>query len=452
MTPSRTWRSLLAALLVLVLVAGACGRDEDEGGGGGGGGSDTTEGGGGGDGGDQSAGPATTDGCDGYEPAPGVTDSTITLGSSFPQSGLFAAFAEIAAGWQAQFDTINAAGGIGGRSIEVISKDDEYQPANTTRNYQSLVDEDGVFGLYSVVGTPNNLGIQPQQNAACVPNLFTATGSQLMSRPAESPWTIGIIPAYPVEMAAWVSYLEANLPEAKVAFLYQNDDFGKGYFDAFTQLIEGTGITMVADTTYDPSSSDVTSQLTSLADSGADALVLGTTALACPSALGALAEQSGWDPVTYISATCTSSTLVGLSPPGSADGVISAFYLKDPSDPQWASDPAMVEFQEKGKEAGLSDEQLANGIVGFGWTSGAVLAHVLETAPELTREAVMNTAYHIDGLEAGLLLPGITVTTDGVDDPYPIESMYIGTYNGEYWDLDDELLSFEGESSQFAPG
>jgi branched-chain amino acid transport system substrate-binding protein len=439
---------VLALVFAFVLVAGACGRDEE----GGSSDEDTPSGtsdDGDGDG-DAAEGPATTDACDSYEEAPGITDDSITLGSSFPQSGLFAAFAEIAAGWQAQFDTINEAGGINGRQIEVISQDDEYQPANTTRNVQGLIEEDGVFGLYSVVGTPNNLAIQPEQNANCVPNLFTATGAPQMSVPSEYPWTIGLIPTYGTEMGAFVEYLNENNPSATVAILYQNDDFGEGYFDAFTKLIEGTDITLVADTTYDATNTDVTSQIADLAGSDADTLILGTTTLACPNALGALNEQSGWEPTTYISATCTSSTLMGLAPAGSGEGVMSAFYLKDPADPQWDDDPAMQEFQEAGAAAGLDAEQLQNGIVGYGWTSGAVLAHVFENASALTRVDVMNAAYHIDSLEVGLLLPGITVTTNGTEDPYPIESMQLGSYNGEFWDLQENLYSFEGESGQFS--
>ena len=110
----------------------------------------------------------------------------------------------------------------------------------------------------------------------------------------------------------------------------------------------------------------------------------------------------------------------------------------------------MMQFREQGAAAGLTEEQLNNGLVGYGWTMGQLLQHVLETSPELTREAVMNTAWNLDGVEVGLLLPGITATT-GEGDPYPIESLDLMTYNGEYWDLDGTLRSFEGESADFSP-
>lgn len=452
---NHTTRALLALLLVLGLVAAACGRDdEDEGGSGSddttedSGSDDTTDGtGDGGEDGEAAYAPATTDECDGYEPDAGITDEAIKIGSSLPVN---LPFNEIAEGWQAWFDTANDDGGVAGRQVESIVLDDNYEPANTVRNAQTLIDEEGVFALFNIVGTPNNLNVQEEQNARCVPNLFTATGSHLMSIPGEFPWTIGSIPTYPVEMAALVDFLAEEQPDATIAVLYQADDFGEGYFEALSDLIEGTGLTIVADSTYTAGTSDVAGQVTQLAGSDADVVVLGTTLGACPNAIGAVAEQGAWDPLVYISATCTSGTLMGLAPGDSGLGVMSAAYLKDPLDPQWADDPAMMEFQEQGAAAGLTDEQLLNGLVGYGWTMGQLLQHVLETSPELTREAVMNTAWNLDDVEVGLLLPGITVTT-GEGDPYPIESLDLMTYNGEYWDLDGNLRSFEGESADFSP-
>jgi branched-chain amino acid transport system substrate-binding protein len=448
---NHTTRALFALLLVLGLVAAACGRDDEENGSDS---DDTTEDtssdgttDGTGDDGGAAYTPATTDDCDGYEPDAGITDDSIKIGSSLPVN---LPFNEIAAGWQAWFDTANADGGVAGRQVESVVLDDNYEPANTVRNAQTLIDDEGVFALFNIVGTPNNLNVQEEQNARCVPNLFTATGSHLMSIPDQFPWTIGSIPTYPVEMAALVDYLAEQQPDATIAVLYQADDFGEGYFAALTDLIADTDLTIVADSTYTAGTSDVAGQVTSLAESNADVVVLGTTLGACPNALGAVAEQGSWDPLVYISATCTSGTLMGLAPGDSGIGVMSAAYLKDPLDPQWDDDEAMVQFREQGAAAGLTEEQLNNGLVGYGWTMGQLLQHVLETSPELTREAVMNTAWNLDNVEVGLLLPGITATT-GEGDPYPIESLDLMTYNGDYWDLDGNLRSFEGESAEFSP-
>lgn len=444
MHDSRTKRILLALLLVVGLVAAACGRDEEPSDGGGDDTSDTT-----GADGEEAAGPATTDACEGYDATAGITDDTIKIGTSLPQSGVAASvFGEIAKGYNLYIDQLNAEGGIGGRQIEIVARDDEYKPEETLANYEKLVSEDGVFALFNVIGTPNNLAIRDDQNLQCVPNLFLGTGSQLWGNPAEYPWTIGSIPTYPTEMAVLVDYLTETNPDATIAILYQNDDFGKGYYDSLKSLIEGTDITLAAEATYDPTSPDVTAQMNQLADSEADTLVLGTTGVFCASALGAKGE-AGWDPLTYMSATCGASTIMSLAG-DAAEGAMSAAYLKDPADPQWADDPGLGEFRDAGEAAGLSEEELGNGLLVYGWAMGQLLADTLENATALERVEVMNGAWHIDNLELPVLLPGIAVNTDAENDPYPIEQMRLGTYNGDFWELGDTLYDFEGETSQFS--
>jgi branched-chain amino acid transport system substrate-binding protein len=436
---------LLAVLFAFGLVAAACGRDDDSGGG-------DDGGGGGGEGGGEEAGPATTDDCLDYQGTQGVTDDSIKIGSSFPQSGIYSAFAKISAGYQAYFDYLNeSAGGIGGRQVELVTKDDEYIAGNTQQNYIDLTTSEGVFATFNVVGTANNLAFREQQNEECVPNLFLATGSPAWGDPEQYPWTIGSIPTYPTEMALFVDHLKQEKPDATIAVLYQNDDFGQSYLDSLKALVEGTDMEVIAEESYDAENSDVSSQITTLADSGADAFVSATTALACPNAMGSL-QDSGWEPIAYISATCTSVTLVGIAPPGSADGLLSAFYLKDPVDPQWADDEGMQDFQELGAQYGVSAEDLQNGIVVYGWTMGQLLQNTIENASEVDRAAVMNQAWNLQDVELPLLLPGVTINTNGAEDPYPIETMQLGSYNGSYWDFVGELFDFEGQSGSVVEG
>ena len=141
--------------------------------------------------------------------------------------------------------------------------------------------------------------------------------------------------------------------------------------------------------------------------------------------------------------------MIGLAK-GANEGVLSSIYLKDPADPEWANDSAMKEFQTLGKQYGLSDADLQNGIVGYGWTMGALLKDTLEKAPELTRQAVMQAAWTLSNETPGLLLPGISINTNGSKDPYVIEQMQIGKYNGTYWDLQGQVVSFEGKTGQYA--
>ena len=233
-----------------------------------------------------------------------------------------------------------------------------------------------------------------------------------------------------------------------MAILAQNDDFGDGYTVGFKKAIEGTGITVVDEEKYNTTDPDVKSQITTMSQSGADTALLAATALKCPQALNAV-KETGWQPTTYISATCTSNTVVGLAQDANV-GVLSSIYLKDPSDPEWANDAAMQEFQTVGKQYGLTDEDAQNGLVGYGWTMGALLADTLKQAPELTRQAVMQTAWSLSNEAPGLLLPGISINTAGSKDPYVIEQLQIGQYNGSFWDLQGNVISFEGKTGDYA--
>lgn len=432
---------MLALLFAITLIAAACGRDDDSGGGGG-----DAGGGGGDDGGGESAGPATTDDCIDYQATQGVTDDAIKLGSSFPKSGIYQAFSKIATGYEAWFEHLNTnEDGIGGRQIEMITEDDNYESGNTQQNYQKLTQSDGVFALLGVVGTANNLAIREQQNEECIPNLFASTGYPGWGDPEQYPWTIGSIPTYNTEMAMWVDFLQKNEPDATIAVLYQNDDFGEAYLSALKDLIEGTDLTIVAEEAFDAENADVAAQLATLADTNADAFVSATTALACANAMGSLLESS-WRPLAYISATCISSTITSLAPPGAPDLFYSGLYLKDPNDPTWADDPGMQEFKELGAAAGLSEENLLDGVVVFGWTMGQMLQATLENAETIDRVSVMNSAWHLEDVELPMLLPGITVNTNGAEDPFPIEKMQLGKYNGTYWALEGEVFDFEGKS------
>jgi branched-chain amino acid transport system substrate-binding protein len=442
MRTTKPWIGMLAIGLVLALTAVACGGRDDDSSSGGGGANTTADGGG-------SGFTIDTSNCSGYEATQGVTDTAIKFGSSFPQSGTYSAFAKISVGYEAYFDYINdAQGGVNGRQIEMITMDDNYETARTQSNTNQLVQSDGVFSMYNVVGTPNNLAIRDDLGDQCIPNLYAGTGSQKWGETEAYPWMIGSIPAYPTEAAIFADYLKANKPDATVAILKQNDDFGEGYVEGFKAATEGTNITIVDEQTYNPTDPDVKTQINTLAASGADTALLATTALKCIQAINAMAE-SQWDPTVYVSATCTSKTIMGNVQAGAGDGFLSAIYLMDPADPQWDSNSAMQEFQTLGAQYGISAEDLDNGIVGYGWTMGALLVETLKQTGEITRQSVMQTAYSLDNLELGLLLPGITINTNGEEDPFPIEQMQIGQYNGQYWELQGDIVSFEGKTGEY---
>lgn len=440
---SRTAR-LMAASVALALAAVGCGNKQ----------SDNVGGSGGGDAGGSKGTAASgsftisTDDCD-YEPTVGITETEIKIGSSFPQAGLYAAFAEISKGWKAYFDYVNDQGGINGKKITVVTKNDDYETSKTKTNVQELIDNEKVFALFNLVGTPNNLNIRSDVNEACVPNLFAATGSQLLGNPDKYPWTIGSIPSYASEAATFAEYLKQNKSDAKVGILRQNDDFGEGYVDAFKKAIEGSNIKVVAEETYQPGESNVTSQITKLNAAGADALLLAVTTLTCPNAMTAVKGIQGWDPVTYVSATCASKVLIGAAGEA-AVGVLTSVYLKDPLNPKWADDAGVKEYKEIGAKYGLTDKDFENGVVEYGWVAGQMLVETLKKATALDRKSVMERAYTLD-MSSPQLLPGVVVKTDGAADPYPIESLQIGKWQGQYFDLQGEVINYEGKTNQYVP-
>lgn len=395
------------------------------------------------------------------DPNAKIKGDTIDLVSSYPQSGLVAAFAEVATGWKSYFKMLNDSGGVelAGKKykIAVKDKDDMYDPAQTSANIDELVGPEGdkAFAVFSVVGTANNLAIRQNLNDLCVPNIFAATGSPAWGDP-KYPWTIGsTLGPYPLEGAAFTSLLKDQNPKAKVAMLVQDDDFGRAYEEGFKNAVKGTDIKVVKVEKYKAGADNVDAQVTSLKASGADTFFNGATLLACPAALNA-ASQQGWKPLTWVSSTCTSKTLMGLA--GAAgNGAYSYTNLIDPLNPANDSNSAMKEYKATVKKYN-PDADTSNGIMAYGWTQAALLAKALGQAKAPTRLAVMESLHDLSASDIGLLLPGITVKS-GAKDPYFGESYNLMKYkfvgSGENdinrFDLVGDPINFEGKTADMTP-
>jgi branched-chain amino acid transport system substrate-binding protein len=428
------------ALLLLAALMAACGggRDDTDGGQ-----QDAAVG-------DELAEALHLDDCEGSF-AEGVSEDTIRIGSSFPQSGPYAAFAGISDGYRAYFDMINARGGVDGRRIELVALDDGYEPGRTATNVQRLIQQERVFALFNIVGTANTLAVWEGVEEECVPNLYVGTGSPLWGDPAH-PWTIGSFPAYSVEVLGYLDYLRELDPDATLALLTQNDDFGRAYSQTVAEATADTDLAVVAEETYEPALTDVTSQVTSLAATGADAVILGTTGLACPNALNAI-QSTTWDPVIFITGTCANPLLMGLAEPGAADGVNSGTFLKDPLDPQWQDDDAMREYLDgMAEHSDLPDDDINDVIRAYGWTMGALLVHTLVEAEELTRPAVMAEALRLDRVTVGLTLPESPFDT-GPGDKYPSEVGRGIRYDEEvgHFDFVGPLSDYEDRTVEVTP-
>lgn len=445
----------LFALLAVVLLATSCGgRDDDDSSDGGSGGDGTEAPGGDNEG--EGGGLIDTADCPDTGTA-GIADNTITLASSFPQSGLTAAFAQISRGYNAYFAKVNAEGGveIAGEKyqIKVVDKDDEYNASKTVQNINELAGAEGdkAFAIFNVVGTANNIAIREAMGENCVPNVFAATGSPTWGNP-DYPWLIGsTLAPYSLEAKAFADYLIEQDPDAKVAMLVQDDDFGKAYEEAFKMAVEGTDIEVVQVTTYPTGAGDVSAQITSLAATKADAFFNGSTLLACPNALQK-AQEAGWKPLTFVSGTCISKTLMGLAGPA-AEGVIAATNIMDPLDPANAEHPLMVEYLATLDQYGADDVDPENGIVAYGYTQAAVLVEVLKGLDTLDRVSLMEAMHSIDDIsEVGMLIDGVKVHTDG-DDNFLAENLQLVQYNSAaaHFTTVGEVLDFEGQTTKLTP-
>ncbi len=255
---------------------------------------------------------------------------------------------------------------------------------------------------------------------------------------------------YPLEMRVFVDYLKQNKPNAKIALLYANDDFGQSYQKTLEQLVQGTSLSIVKEASYNAEGSEVKAQVTDLAASKADTFVLGGTLLACPNALNA-AHDAGWKPLTYMSGTCVSKLLFQLGGDG-ADGVLSVTPLLDPADPANAGNAAMVLYkQQVAKYQPKADT--SDGIVAYGWSTAALMQKILEASPKLDRVSVMETARTLKGITgAGLQLPGSTWDTSK-SDWFLGETFQLVKYNkaGGHTVAVGPITDLDGKTASLSP-
>jgi len=397
-----TLQAIAVAAAAMVLAVG-CGRSDESSGGGGGGGDST-----------------------------GVTDSTIKIGTSFPLSGPASAYATITKGIKAYFDYTNSKGGVNGRKIDFTVLDDGYEPPRAVTNAKRLVTQDKVFAVFNPLGTPNNLAMMDYLNQQKVPQVYVATGATQFGDDVEAhPWTIGWQPDYVTEAKAHGDYLKKKMPNATVAVLYQNDDFGKDFLDGLQEEIKGSGVKIVAKQSYEVTDPTVAPQVTKLASSKADVFLSVTTPKPAAQSIAAVA-QSSWKPQIMISNVAASKALVfqpiGLKP---AIGVLAPNYIKDPSSPQWNDDAAMTQFKTQLKKfsSGANPDEPFNA---YGWSVAETLVQALKQAGKnLTRDSLMKAVRDMD-FQPGLLLPGIKVKT-GSGDGFPIQSVQVQRFDGTTW-------------------
>jgi len=372
---------------------------------------------------------------------PGASDTEIKIGNTNPYSGPASAYGTIGKTIDAYFRMVNDQGGINGRKVTFISYDDGYSPPRTVEMARKLVEQDQVLFLFQTLGTPSNTAIHKYMNLRKVPQLHVATGATKWNDPKNFPWTMGWQPNYQTEAQIYARHILKTRPDAKIAVLYQNDDYGKDYLKGLKDGLGDKAKSMiVAEASYEVSDPTVDSQIVQLQSSGANVFFNITTPKFAAQAIRK-AYDIGWKPVHYLNNVSISVGSV-LTPAGldKSAGLISTAYYKDPTDAHWVNDPAMKQWQAFMKKY-YPDGSLIDALGVYGYTVAATLHEVLRKCGDsLTRENVMRQAASMKGWRVDTLLPGITITTSQ-DDFAPIQSVQLQRFNGKQWELFGEVIS-----------
>jgi ABC-type branched-subunit amino acid transport system substrate-binding protein len=365
---------------------------------------------------------------------PGVTSSTITIGSSGPLTGEAAAAAGVLRGADGYFKYVNARGGVNGRTIDFKYLDDAYDPAQTVQNVRELIQQDNVFALFSVVGTNSNLAIRDFTNSAGVPQVFSAAGATTFGRDyAKYPWTIGYLPPYAEEGALYAKQILAtNAKKAKIAVLYQSDDYGKDLLSGFRRGLGSQARKLIVQTVgYDPTTSDVQSQIAQLKASGANTLMV--------FAFGKFAIQSfvyasklGWKPQIYVNDVASASSIMQLDPQGTAEGSISILWGKDPATPKFKGD-AGVALAAKIIKRYVPGGNPSDGFLVAGMAEAFSFVDALKAAGKnLTRQGLMKAVTHMNEANNPFLVPGVKVKTTPTSR-FPISAVQLQRWHSGHW-------------------
>ena len=370
---------------------------------------------------------------------PGASDSEIKIGNIMPYSGPISSYSVIGKTEAAYFEKINAEGGINGRKIKFISYDDSSNPAKTVEQARKLVEGDEVLLIFQSLGGSMNIAIEKYLNDRKVPQLFVSAPNKRFGDPKNFPWTMGWSPTADNEGRIYAQYLLKNHPSSRVGVLYLNVDMGKEYLMALKEGLDGK-MQVVAEVPYEITDPTVDSQVISLKESGADIIFLAATPKTAVQAIRKMAELN-WKPIRLLASISNSIGAV-MKPAGLevANGILSAGYLKDPSDPLLKDDPAVKEW-EVFMAKYYPEGDRTNTFTAYGYLVAQTMAQVLrQCGDDLTRENVMRQAANIKDLELGLLLPGVKINTSPTDY-FPVKHMQMTRFNGETIELLGPLYS-----------
>ncbi len=373
---------------------------------------------------------------------PGVTDTEIKVGQTQPYSGNASAYGVAGRNQAAYFRMINETqGGVNGRKINLISLDDGYSPPKTVELVRQLVERDQVFCLFYTLGTQTNTAIHKYVNQKKIPHLIVASGASKWGNPKQFPWTMGWQPDYHTEGLIYAKHLLATNKSPKIGILRQNDDMGNDYVEGFHEgLTETLKKFIVSDVTYEATDPTVDSQILQMRNAGADVIFNVTTPKFAAQAIKKIAEI-GWKPTHYLVSVAASVGAV-MRPAGveNGQGILTAQYLKDVTDPRWDDFPDVKEWRAFMAKWNPTANVL-EGSNASSYAAAYAFVRILKSCgDELTRENLMRQAANIKNMEVPLMLPGIKVNTSP-DNFYPLQSMQLARFEGDHWVLFGDMLS-----------
>jgi branched-chain amino acid transport system substrate-binding protein len=365
--------------------------------------------------------------------APGVTASTITIGGTVPVTGPAALFGSVGRGADAYFKYVNAHGGVNGRKITYLYRDDAYDPSKTVALTRELVENDKVLAIFSPIGTDNTIATTDYLNAAKVPQLFAGTGTARVGNAYKThPWTMGYLPSFRAEGAIYGRAI-AKQAGAKVAVLYEASDFGKDLTEGLKQGLGAKASAIVAEQAYQPTDTSIDSQMSTLHASGANVLVLNVTPQYAILA-NLAAHKFGWHPKVYLSSVCISPNVMDIvraSVGQEASGSLSIAFVKDPTDQVWAKDPVVALYKSilRKYAPGAKPEDVYNFYgMGVAYTMVDALKHAGKIP---TRASLLAAAQHLNEVNP-FMRPGVKIATSPTDY-YPISKAQLVRYDRVHW-------------------
>jgi len=364
----------------------------------------------------------------------GATDSEIRIGNTMPYSGPAAAYGVMGKVEAAYFRMINDQGGINGRRINFISYDDAYNPAQTIAQARKLVETDQVLFLFGTLGTASNTGLQPYLNSKKIPQLFVASGATKWGDPRQFPWTMGWQQPYQSEGRTYAKYVLAEKPNGKIEILYQNDDYGRDFLRGIKDGLGGKAASMVKqEESYEVSEPTIDSHIARLQAAGVDVLISIATPKFAIQAIQKVANLK-WQPLHIVNNVGSSvPRVLQIAGFDKAQGLLSASYAKDTSDPRWDKDEGMMKYQAF--LAKYAPDVKSDSFAAYGYGEAQTLVQVLRQAGDvLTRDNIMKQAASLKNFKVDTLLPGISVDTSATNF-FPIEQFQMMRFKGERLEL-----------------